>query len=284
MEIQNLKNLPIISFNQIKEKFDPNLYNIGYLTHNDLIKLMNFPIKLAPTCTQETKINISYNLTCCGIIVIKHTLDYDYSIDEDIPKFLSQIPYLSFIAPIGNLPMKVAQVLSGTGQYGKNQVVYDYKFGFETHIGMAIINNELIDLPKRNLPNWDYLPQCKDCNDCYNACPVHALHNNDTPPWVDWVKCSDFNNYGNHPIIPSMKWGWGKHIANPPISDEILQKINTKFDLQNLVHIDSLPYKINQNGIIKSIQYPICRECTSQPKCSKFNGQFPYDKDRVKIY
>jgi hypothetical protein len=46
------------------------------------------------------------------------------------------------------------------------------------------------------------------------------MHNNDKPPWIDWVACNMFNRYGDHANIPSMKWGWGKYILNPPLSDE----------------------------------------------------------------
>jgi len=81
-----------------------------------------------------------------------------------------------------------------------------------------------------------------------------------------------------------MKWGWGKQIISPPLSDEKIFQIQTDKDLKNLTGYDIIPSKIENNNEIKYIQYPICRECTSQPKCSKFNGKYPYDKDRVKIY
>lgn len=274
-----------ISFKLIKEQFDTNLYHIGYLTYNDLIKLMNFPIKLKPTCSPITRDNIYYNKNCTGLLVIKHTLDYDYSVDKDVTNILLNLKHdISFISKIDYLPLKMAQILAGTGQYGKNQVIYDYKFGFETHVSLAIINNPIKDLPERNPPNWELLPQCKNCNDCEKACPVQAMHNNDKPPWIDWVACNMFNRYGDHANIPSMKWGWGKYILNPPLSDEQILQIQTDKDLKNLTGYDIIPSQIEIDNEMKYIQYPICRECTSQPKCSKFNGHYPYDKDRVKIY
>ena len=38
---------------------------------------------------------------------------------------------------------------------------------------------------------------------------------------------------------------------------------------------------IDDNGQKHRNQYPICRECTSQPKCSKYNGNYPYDWNDV---
>ncbi len=275
-------NIIPISYKTIEQKFDESLYHIGYLTHDDIIKMMNFPIKLRPTCTAQTR--DIYFTNYYGIIVIKHTLDYDYTVEEDMCNYLLEIPNIAFIGNIDYLPLKVAQILAGTGQYGKNQLVYDYKFGFETHIGMAIIKNKLIDLPKRNPPNWNFLSQCDGCDDCKNACPVKALHNDDTPPWVDWVACNMFNRYGDHPIIPSMKWGWGKYVINTPLSDDVLRSIQNDQDFYEITGEKIIPSTIETNGIIKHIQYPICRECACQPKCSVFNGCYPYDKDRVKIY
>lgn len=255
-----------ILFDDIKKLYDSNLYDIGYLTHEDLIQLMNFPIKMASV--KLDNLQDIYNNNYFGILVIKHTKNYDYSIDQDLPLLLSQIPDLNFIAPIQYFSLKIAQVLAGTGQYGKNQVIYNYRFGFETHVGLALIKNELINLPIRNKPNWEYLPQCSNCDDCYNACPVGALHNKDKFPWVDMIKCNMFNHYGNHPIIPSIKWSYGKIICDPPIKDSILFNIQTDEDLFNTLGIKRIPNKINTLTGEKYIQYPICRECTSQPKCS----------------
>lgn len=98
-----------ISFKLIKEQFDTNLYHIGYLTYNDLIKLMNFPIKLKPTCSPITRDNIYYNKNCTGLLVIKHTLDYDYSVDKDVTNILLNLKHdISFISKIDYLPLKMA--------------------------------------------------------------------------------------------------------------------------------------------------------------------------------
>ena len=32
---------------------------------------------------------------------------------------------------------------------------------------------------------------------------------------------------------------------------------------------------MRKNGI--AVNVPFCRECTSQPRCSKWNGKYPYD-------
>ncbi len=274
-----------ISFKLIEKQFNTDTYHLGYLLYPDIVKLMNFPIKFRPpNSTFFMRDNLYQQKKVIGLLVIKHTLDYDYSINKDITNKLQNIPNLSFLSNIDCLSLKMAQILAGTGQYGKNQVVYDDYFGFETHVALALIYNPIIDLPSRKKPNWDLLPQCQGCNDCQKACPVQALHNDDYPPWVDWVACNTFNRYGNHKNIPSMKWGWGKQIISPPLSDEKIFQIQTDKDLKNLTGYDIIPSKIENNNEIKYIQYPICRECTSQPKCSKFNGKYPYDKDRVKIY
>ena len=61
---------------------------------------------------------------------------------------------------------KYATVLSGLGQYGKNTLVYSNKFGFEFHVSIFGIFNEIINLPTRNKPNFNYLNSCIDCTDC----------------------------------------------------------------------------------------------------------------------
>ena len=38
-------------------------------------------------------------------------------------------------------------------------------------------------------------------------------------------------------------------------------------------------FGIEKNG--KPVIIPFCRECTSQPRCSKWNGQYPYSNPKV---
>ena len=266
-----------IDFNEIKKYFNDKYYDLGYIDKRDIKFLSNAPIKLHSIDIQETE-DFSY-----GIVFVKKTINYDYSMFNEILEILNKnFKKMSFYF-WEHINLKNSVVLSGLGQYGKNQLVYSYKFGFDIHIAVVLIKDIIINLPERKKANWNFLPQCKDCNDCYNACPVKAIHNKEKPYWVDIYACDNFCHYGNDKNIPSIKWSWGKYIVNPPIDDSILYQIKNFFDCKKLTGLEiKRSYLID--GKEKYIQFPTCRECASQPKCSKYDGKYPYDKNKYIIY
>lgn len=122
---------------------------------------------------------------------------------------------------------------------------------------------------------------CENCNDCSKACPVQAIHVNEYPYWNDFIKCDNFCLYGNHEKIPSIKINWAK-IEAPYLTEEQIFEMKdpkTCFNVSKK-EIRSFFYR---NGRQIFVQYPVCRECASQ-KCTKYKGNYPYDKDNVKMF
>lgn len=260
-----------INFDIIIKSFDSEEWNIGFLNKQDLNFLENAPIKFDPN---------SHYPHSFGLLFSKHTCGYDYSMPKNILNIIeNNIPDLKFNFCF-NTNLKNAAILAGIGQYGKNQLVYDYKFGFDCHFCLLLVENEIINLPKKEI-TWDFLSCCDNCEDCFKACPVEAIHNDVKPFWVDKRKCDNFCHWGNNKIIPSMKWVWGKYIEKPSIDKDILFKIESFEDAKNILNKDD-PIKcftfINNEQYF--IQYPVCRECCSQVKCSKYKGKYPYDFEK----
>lgn len=264
----------MINYQTIVQLFNPEEYHIGYLNKNDLVFLNNSPVKF------ETAAYLAEEIKT-GLVFVKHTIDYDYTMYNDIQDILNQNTNLNFEV-WSSTNLKQAAICAGLGQYGKNQLLYDYCFGFDNHIVCILFFDEFDNLPEKKEPNWNFLPQCEGCFDCFNACPVKAIHNQTIPYWVDVVKCDDFSTWGDHPTIPSMKYLWGEKLCNPPISKNILKYIHSpKESLEALGKQINMPIK--ENGKEIWAQLPTCRECASQPKCSKYNGEYPYDRNRFII-
>jgi ferredoxin len=143
------------------------------------------------------------------------------------------------------------------------------------------IENKIYDLPIKKLPNFSLLALCNNCNDCIKACPVSAIHFNETYSWIDARECELFSNFGNDPKIPSIKWNWIK-LNNFNLSDQEIENIHNFIDCKN--SCGCIP-----NGIvtINNLNYvttlPICRECTSQKRCTKYKGCYSYDWDNIKL-
>ena len=265
-----------ISFNEIKALFsDTSLWHVGYLDTNDIQILHNFGIKFSG-------IEVHYDYEN-AIIVTKNTNSFDYSVFKDVKEKINSLNKPIIYHNWETINLKFALVLAGMGQYGKNQLVYDDLFGFDIHISVLLIKNKITDLPARKTPNWNFLPQCDGCTDCFNACPVQAIHNQESPYWIDLQKCDNFCHWGNHDTIPSMKWTWGKYVLKPPVSKELLYQI-TNFDTE--YEILNIPFEraFIKDGKEVFVKHPVCRECCSQPKCSKYNGHFPYKPEEIEFY
>ena len=96
--------------------------------------------------------------------------------------------------------------------------------------------------------------------------------------------------------IPSIKDYWHKNVY-PEIPQEIIDKVYTVEDLKKYMSkeygyslTEDLYFKWDKNGytfdgqVIRKdgdvVNASFCRECTSQPRCSKWNGKFPYERVR----
>ena len=263
-----------ISFNQITNLFDDTNWDIGYLTTQDLQQLIAFPIK------EHNIMDIKYQLLleqfikyqATGIIFVKQTNSYDYSMTPYINLQMQKIAGLTYTSQF-IISYKTAMILAGLGQYGKNQIIYSYKFGFDIHIHLIVVLNPIKNLPIRNKPNWNFLPQCENCTDCFNACPVHAIHNQEKPYWIDDRACRNFCGYGNDLKIPSIKWAIGRQLG---IADELLEPISNIEEAIKYLGTGLMDCVISENNQQYLLICDNCRECCSQPKCSKYNGQFPY--------
>lgn len=267
--------MDIISYKEIISLFDDE-WDFSYLTYDEMMEVLNFPVKMGNNHLERLVQNNDIPTTAHFLIVVKHTIDYDYSLNLIFRKKCEE----HFInIKLGDFwcNYKYAVVKAGLGQYAKNSLVYHNKFQFDTHFAVFIIFNPIIDLPKRELNNFALLDQCKNCFDCQNACPVSAIHyNNDNNyAWIDMNKCDNFCFFGNHNKIPSIKLN---HYLLQELSLEEKRNICSYKDLHQIFPNIILSPGYIDNNEIHYIQYPTCRECTSQKKCTRYGGNYPYDK------
>lgn len=277
--------MKIIDFNEIKFGFEQENYDnwdLSYLLPTEINEVLNFPIKLGneQLISLTMKNHKELEKFKLYLIVLNKTQNFDYSVYHYSESILHYyLPELEF----GQVEInyKYATVLSGLGQYGKNTLVYSNKFGFEFHVSIFGIFNEVINLPTRNKSNFNYLNSCIDCTDCLQACPVQAIHQDHNRIWVDAKKCDGFTEYGNHPIIPSIKYGWTKlNNIKIPNLDQAYDDISFK-QITNGLH---LSYYTEDENYYYNYSIPTCHECLCQSKCSKYNGVFPYSNLKPYIH
>jgi hypothetical protein len=120
---------------------------------------------------------------------------------------------------------------------------------------------------------------------------VKAIHNDGNKMennWIDSAACDAFLGLGDHPKIPSVKKFWHKNLY-PELSKKEITQLNT-FDKVKKKYGEPFGLPFDRNGYTsdpslgvkkdnKPIPVPVCRECTSQPRCSKWNGKYPYEKN-----
>lgn len=266
----------MISFNQIAALFNED-WDVGYLSAEGLLRCALSPIKHKWNYFGEDFTNgIKFNPTN-AIVLIKTGHTWDYTHYEDAKNILSASGLTCWHPVYTNF--KESAILSGLGVRAKNSLVYSYKFGFDCHIAVVRFDDEIVDIPTNKRVNTEMWSRCNGCDDCAKACPVGAIHNEEKPYWLDSGKCQDFMGMGHHPRIPSIAKFLVKHVWQngvPPEFDEYQPK----------TFINENGYSYDGNVVRKdgtAVHVPFCRECTSQPRCSKWNGNYPYEELESKL-
>lgn len=272
-----------ISFKTIEELFDPDDWDVGVLSAEQLAQASNAPIKWKFHFNGEDFTNdIHFQGITNTIVLVRKSHTWDYTHYEEAEKILKGSGLKRWFQVFTNY--KEAAILAGLGVRAKNSLIYNYKFGFDMHITCFAFEDTITDFPKNRRVNKKLWQRCNGCWDCSINCPAGAIHNTEEPFWLDASKCDNFIAYSDHPRIPSIKKFWHEHIY-PEMSKDEVDKIQTHFDAKARFG-GYLPF--DQNGYVfdgnvtrkngKVVQVPFCRECTSQPRCSKWDGNYPYDE------
>ena len=126
---------PHLDFEEIKEWFDSDKWDIGYLTKEQLKICSYSPIKAQFQYTKgwnfSNDIHFNWVGICNGIVLIKHSsVSLDYLLYEEATEILIKKglnEYDDWAHVYTNF--KEAEILSGRGVRARNSLVYNYKFG-----------------------------------------------------------------------------------------------------------------------------------------------------------
>lgn len=253
----------------------------SYLTKQEIIKNLNFPIKDIHLSKDEKDVkdeilNLSDKAIC---LIIAEQQSYKSSLNA-FDK-LNNIEGIK-IKKINFLNKKLSAVMAGLGQYGKNQLIYHQDFGFEVRFQMYIVYNDVINLPIRNIPNYNILSLCKNCNLCSMNCPAKAIHIEENGPhWLDINACRSFYVYGEHNTIPSIKYGIN-HFLDNKYSQEELLKVVDRNSFKQLFGFDDKEIAVERDGKTYLLDIDFCKECMNQPPCRK--KIYTYDKNKLRFY
>jgi Pyruvate/2-oxoacid:ferredoxin oxidoreductase delta subunit len=272
-----------IEFNDIAKLFD-DTWDVGYLSKEHLKRSAYAPVKnkfhiFGVDFTNSTQFKHMNN----AVVLIKSGHTWDYSHYEQAIDILESSGLKGWYPGYTNY--KHAAVHAALGVRAKNSLIYSFKFGFDCHIAMICFEQEIINYPDRSLKRqYGLWKHCEGCNDCIVNCPAKAIHYDDKePPWIDSAACENFIFFGKHDTVPNVKDYWHKHV-HPEIPQKIIDSIDDLETMNNLIGTfkwDARGYSYDGNVTRKDgkiIHVPHCRECTSQPRCSKWNGKYPYDE------
>jgi ferredoxin len=288
-----------ISFELIKSLFQHTDWDVGYLDSESFKRCALSPIKETTYHNNQVVQNYTNNISFRGIsnaiVLIRKGHTWDYSLYEEAISILENSGLRHWY--IVKLNYKEAAIQSGLGVRARNALIYSYKFGFDCHILVIKFEQKIIDFPTNKRKNYKLWTRCRGCDDCLVACPPKAIHNEGENPlsyWVDSIKCNEFLQYSDHPNIPSIKDFWSKYV-HPEIPKSVIDKmtdtISTAEQLSAYGYGTDMLYDANgytydgqavkKDGI--KVDVPVCRECTSQPRCSKWGGNYPYNKMKENI-
>jgi ferredoxin len=269
-----------IKYLDIQKLFPQDKWSVGFLTEDQLKMCAYSPIKgKAQEYGADYTNNIHFFSIVNSIVLARYSQDsWDYSLYKEADGILKKSNLQNWFPIYTNF--KVTAILSGLGVRAKNSLIYGYKFGFDMKICVVGFENKIIDCPAPERINLQYWERCDGCSDCRLACPAGAIHNEKEPFWLDSSKCDDFIGFGDHPRIPSIKKFWHKNV-HPEVPQEEVDKMKNHMDLDRELLFDADGYTLDmQTGVLKDgklVPVPFCRECQVQPRCSKWNGDYPYD-------
>lgn len=257
-----------IDFKQLKDLFNPKEWDIAYVSTDNFEKGGHKPIKQPYNLTgvnwgEDLNAN-AYN----GIILARYVEETNnYNLYEESTQILDKKFKYNYVQVYLNF--KEVALLSGFAHRAKNSLVYNRKFGFQCKLCAYMFIPPIINYEKLK-PSTELLDLCDGCYDCIKNCPVGAI----SEDGVDLKKCNDFLGWGNHPTIPSTKWFWYEKIGYKKYSREEVEswssdKEGPKFEWGEGIDGN---YELVGNDLMKdgkSMGIPTCKECVSQPRCSK---------------
>jgi len=224
------------------------------------------------------------------IVLVKETPNAgDYDFYEEAVDIMNKSPFRNWRMIYTNF--KEAALQAGLGVVAKNSLIYNYRFGFDSKICVIGFDNKIINPPTNKRVNKKLWNRCIGCWDCSINCPVKAIHNDGNEMkhnWIDSSKCDNFLGLSDHPKIPSVKKFWHAKV-HPELSKKEVAKLKTWFNVKEKYGVRGLPF--DRNGYTynpsfgakkdgKPVNITMCRECTSQPRCSKWNGKYPYNEQK----
>ena len=274
-----------LNFLEIKKLFPQKQWDIGFITATQLLKCANNPIKTkfhAFGLDFTNDIHF-FGLKNCIVLIKKtsHTGDYDFY--EEAFNILKRSRFEKWGIIYTNF--KEAALQAGLGVRAKNSLIYSYRFGFDSKICVVGFDKKITNIPTNKRVNKKLWNRCVECSDCAINCPPRAIHDD----WIDGSKCDNFIGVSDHHKIPSIKKFWHQKVY-PEVSKKEVTELKTWFHIKEKYGTDGLPF--DKNGYTvhhsfgvkkdnKPIPIPFCRECTSQPRCSKWNGKFPYKQQHI---
>ncbi len=269
-----------IKFSDIRALFPEDKWDVGFITAEQLQICAYSPIKGKPQqYGADFTNNIHFFSIVNSIVLIRHSPDsWDYTNYKEAEDILEGSNLKDWFPVYTNY--KEAAILSGLGVRAKNSLIHSYKFGFDMKIFVVGFDDEIIAPAPPAEIDLKYWERCDGCTDCRKACPVGAIHNEHEPYWLNSSKCDDFIGFGDHPKVPSIKKFWHKYV-HPEVPKAEVDKMQSHMELERELSFDTKGYSLDmQVGVLKDgipVPVPFCRECQVQPRCSKWNGDYPYD-------